>query len=180
MLLAAVAAAAARLLLPLLLLLDGGACLDNGLSRRPILGWNSWGWAQAYISHDTVSAVLDQYVAAGLPEAGYTYFNLDNGWQLNYRAGNSQQPGKPSSRDPDNGKLLADPAKFPRGMKAWCDEVHGAFAGAKCGIYTMTCLSEGHWDLDARTFEEWGVGASPAPPCWPAAAAAAPPPPASS
>ena len=41
------------------------------------------------------------------------------------------------------GKLLEDPAKFPRGMKAWCDEVHSAFSGAKCGIYTMTCLSEG-------------------------------------
>lgn len=23
----------------------------------------------------------------------------------------------------------------------------------------MTCLSEGHWDIDAQTFAEWGVGA---------------------
>ena len=44
-------------------------------------------------------------------------------------------------------------------MKAWCAEVHGAFEGAKCGIYTMTCLSQGHWETDAQTFADWGVGA---------------------
>ena len=130
--------------------------LDNGAGRLPILGWNSWGWVQAEINHSLASAVLRQYVAAGLPSLGYRYFNLDNGWQLNYHKGNSGtlQPGA-SSRDPKTQRLLADPAKFPAGMKAWCDEVHGAFEGAKCGIYTMTCLSEGHWDTDARQFAEW-------------------------
>jgi alpha-galactosidase len=95
-----------------------------------------------------------------LPALGYRYFNLDNGWQKNYKKGNSGSltPGA-SSRDPKTKRLLADPDKFPNGMKAWCDEVHNAFQGAKCGIYTMTCLSEGHWDIDARTFADWGVGA---------------------
>ena len=136
------------------------ASLDNEPGRRPILGWNSWGWVQAEVNHSLASAVLKQYVAAGLPDLGYRYFNLDNGWQLNYKKGNSGslRPGT-SSRDPKTKRLLADPAKFPAGMKAWCDEVHSAFQGAKCGIYTMTCLSEGHWDLDAQTFADWGVGA---------------------
>eukprot|EP01043_Picozoa_sp_COSAG02_P021331 COSAG02_NODE_1081_length_14706_cov_994.783939_7_plen_189_part_00 len=117
-----------------------------------------------------VKIVVDRsrYVAAGLPAVGYQYFNLDNGWQKNYKKGNSGSlsPGS-SSRDPKTKRLLADPDKFPNGMKAWCDEVHNAFQGAKCGIYTMTCLSEGHWDIDADTFADWGVGAY-SPPARPA------------
>lgn len=112
--------------------------LDNDPGRRPILGWNSWGWVQSEINHSLASAVLQQYVAAGLPALGYRYFNLDNGWQLNYKKGNSGSlnPGA-SSRDPKTKRLLADPAKFPNGMKAWCDEVSVRYS-TTCTVHNGT------------------------------------------
>jgi alpha-galactosidase len=62
------------------------------------------------------------------------------------------------------GKLTADPVRFPGGMKALADYVHGK--GLKFGLYSarcgLTCQgrpgSEDHeWD-DAHTFASWGVG----------------------
>ena len=61
------------------------------------------------------------------------------------------------------GRLQADPEKFPSGMKALGDYIHGK--GLKYGIYqdrgVMTCQklpgSLGHEEIDMKTFAEWGV-----------------------
>jgi alpha-galactosidase len=81
-------------------------------------------------------------------DAGYRYVVIDDCWQV--------------ARDPQ-GRLVADSARFPDGIKALADYVHAQ--GLKFGIYTdagrKTCQGRpgtyGHEVEDARTFAAWGV-----------------------
>lgn len=67
-------------------------------------------------------------------------------------------------RDNKTKKIVPDPVKFPSGMKALGDYIHSK--GLKFGIYSdaglQTCAgypgSNGHEDVDAKTFKAWGVG----------------------
>ncbi|KAK6535720.1 hypothetical protein TWF694_002169 [Orbilia ellipsospora] len=67
-----------------------------------------------------------------------------------------------SGRD-SSGNLVADPSKFPNGMKWLADQVHGL--GLKLGIYssagTLTCASYpaslGHEQTDANLWASWGI-----------------------
>jgi alpha-galactosidase len=82
-------------------------------------------------------------------DAGYKYLVIDDAWMA-------------PERD-KNGRLQVDPNKFPSGMKALGDYLHGK--GLKFGIYqdrgTMTCQklpgSFGHEDVDMQSFADWGV-----------------------
>jgi alpha-galactosidase len=66
------------------------------------------------------------------------------------------------SRDA-TGRIVADPERFPSGIKAVADYVHSK--GLKFGLYsdagTLTCAkrpgSKDHEAQDARTYAEWGV-----------------------
>lgn len=88
--------------------------------------------------------------ADGYKEAGYEYVNIDDCWA-------SKQ------RDPTTMRLVPDPDRFPSGMKALADYVHGK--GLKLGIYgdmgTLTCGgypgSKFTMETDAKTFAEWGI-----------------------
>ncbi|HEX7023853.1 MAG TPA: glycoside hydrolase family 27 protein, partial [Gemmatimonadales bacterium] len=79
---------------------------------------------------------------------GYQYVTIDDCWQV--------------GRTPE-GVIVADPVRFPAGMKALADYVHGK--GLKFGIYTdagrKTCEgrpgSYGYEAIDARTYASWGV-----------------------
>jgi alpha-galactosidase len=61
------------------------------------------------------------------------------------------------------GRLVADPIRFPSGIKALADYLHGR--GLKLGIYssagTVTCekypASLYYEGVDAQTFADWGV-----------------------
>ena len=59
-------------------------------------------------------------VSSGLRDAGYVYFNLDDGWASDTRG--------------TDGRLSADPGKFPEGMRNFSDYVHSK--GLKLGLYT--------------------------------------------
>ena len=80
---------------------------------------------------------------------GYQYVNIDDCWSTKQR--NS------------SGYLVPDPNKFPNGMKALTDQIHGM--GLKFGLYgdagTMTCASyPGSWGnevKDAKALASWGV-----------------------
>jgi len=58
-------------------------------------------------------------VSSGMQTAGYQYINIDDMWQ--------------SSRD-SSGNIVPDSSKFPNGMKALADYVHGK--GLKLGLYS--------------------------------------------
>lgn len=118
----------------------------DGLAATPPMGWSSWNRFADKIDDRTIRAMADALVSSGLRDAGYSYVNIDDGWQ-----------GK---RGPDG--VLQPNAKFPD-MKALADYVHAR--GLKLGIYSSpglrTCAgyegSYGHVEQDARTFARWGV-----------------------
>ena len=76
------------------------------LALTPPMGWNSWNTFQTNINEQMLRDMVDAYVTSGMKDAGYTYFVLDDGWMA-------------MDRDA-NGSLVADPKKFPSGMKAFC------------------------------------------------------------
>ena len=119
------------------------------LAPTPPMGWNSWNAFEKDIDEGKIKAIADAMVTSGMRDAGYTYLVLDDAWMA-------------SQRDED-GRLVADPKKFPSGMKAIGDYIHGK--GLKFGLYEdrgkMTCQqlpgSLGHEQIDMETFAEWGV-----------------------
>lgn len=124
------------------------AAPGNGLARTPPMGWNSWNHFSCNITEQTIRETADAMVVTGMRDAGYRYVVIDDCWQV--------------ARDA-NGALVADPARFPHGIKALADYVHSK--GLLFGIYTdagtNTCQGRpgtlGHEDQDARTFAAWGV-----------------------
>jgi alpha-galactosidase len=123
--------------------------LDNGVARTPPMGWNSWNkFACNGINEQVVRASADAIASNGMKDAGYQYVVIDDCWQI--------------SRDAA-GNIIADPQKFPSGIKALADYVHSK--GLKFGIYTdagtKTCAgrpgSMGHEYQDAQQYANWGV-----------------------
>lgn len=119
------------------------------ITFTPPMGWNSWNTFGSDINEALIQETADSMVANGLLEAGYHYLVIDDCWSL-------------KERD-SNGRLVADPEKFPHGMKAVADYVHSK--GLKFGMYScagnLTCAgypgSYEHEFIDAATFAEWEV-----------------------
>ncbi|MFJ2833160.1 NPCBM/NEW2 domain-containing protein [Streptomyces sp. NPDC087263] len=132
---------------------DVAPAVDDGLALTPPMGFNNWNSTncRAEFNEDMVKGIADIFVEKGLKAAGYQYVNLDDCWAL-------------QSRDA-NGKLVPDPVRFPKGLKAVADYVHSK--GLKLGIYTSagtkTCNEAGfpgalgHEYSDAQQFADWGV-----------------------
>lgn len=97
------------------------------------------------------TVILDsarRIVSLGFKDLGYEYVVMDDCWS----AGRNE-----------SGYLIANPKKFPTGMKALANKIHEM--GLKIGIYssagTMTCAhyqgSLGHEEKDAALWASWGV-----------------------
>ncbi|HYH03175.1 MAG TPA: glycoside hydrolase family 27 protein, partial [Bacillota bacterium] len=122
--------------------------VENGLARTPPMGWNCWNCFGININETTIREIADVMISSGMKDAGYEYIIMDDGWQI--------------SRD-SNGNIVADPIKFPNGIKAVADYVHSK--GLKLGLYsdrgTATCCNKpgslGYEGQDARTYAEWGI-----------------------
>jgi hypothetical protein len=118
------------------------------LGATPPMGWNSWNNFGCSPSESLIKGVADAFVSSGMAAAGYEYVNIDDCWM--------------SGRD-SSGNLQADSSKFPSGIKALADYIHGK--GLKLGIYetpsSTTCAGKtggaGHIKQDANTFASWGV-----------------------
>ncbi len=121
----------------------------QGLALTPPMGWNTWNTFQRNINEDLIKETATIIASKGLKEAGYVYVVLDDCWMAMQRDA--------------NGQLVADPQKFPSGMKALGDFIHDL--GLKFGIYndagTRTCAGypggRGHEYEDARLYASWGV-----------------------
>lgn len=122
----------------------------DGLVPTPPMGWNSWNIFGVDINEEKIKAIADLMVSSGMKDAGYTYLVLDDGWMA-------------KERDSITGNLVADPKKFPHGMKAIGDYIHSK--GLKYGIYncagTATCQglpgTRGYEYQDARLYASFGV-----------------------
>ena len=76
----------------------------------PPMGWNSWNTFTDKISEDLIKETVDAMKDQGFLEAGYEYVVMDDCWSL-------------KERDSED-RLVADPEKFPNGIKALADYVH--------------------------------------------------------
>src|SRR5438477_3399092 len=122
--------------------------LDNSLARTPPMGWNSWNHFGCDVSAQLIKETADALAKSGMRDAGYQYLVIDDCWQV--------------ARDAA-GRLVADSARFPGGMKPLADYVHSK--GLKFGLYTdagrKTCQGRPgtyqHEAQDAKSFAEWGV-----------------------
>ena len=91
----------------------------DGLALTPPMGWNSWNKFACDVNEALIRETADAMVSSGLKDAGYEYVNIDDCWH--------------GERD-SQGFIQPDPKRFPSGMKALADYVHGK--GLKLGIYS--------------------------------------------
>lgn len=114
----------------------------------PPMGWNSWNKFGCNVSEKLIMQMADAMVSTGMRDAGYRYIVIDDCWQV--------------ARD-SLGFIVADPDRFPHGMKYLADYVHSR--GLKFGLYSCagsyTCQgrpgSRGHQFQDALMYAKWGV-----------------------
>ncbi len=118
------------------------------LAATPPMGFNTWNRFGCDVDEKLLRETADALVESGMRDAGYKYVVIDDCWQV---------------RRGEDGRIVADPKRFPGGMKALADYVHGR--GLLFGLYTdcgpKTCAgrpgSFSFEDLDAATYAEWGV-----------------------
>ncbi|MGM9490437.1 glycoside hydrolase family 27 protein [Ideonella sp. YS5] len=118
------------------------------IAPTPPMGWNSWNKFACNVSEQLIRQQADAMAASGMKDAGYQYIVIDDCWQ--------------NSRDAE-GNIVADPERFPSGIKALADYVHSK--GLKFGLYSdagaLTCGgrpgSAGREFQDARQYAKWGV-----------------------
>ncbi|MGN0989670.1 MAG: alpha-galactosidase [Eubacteriales bacterium] len=118
------------------------------LAKKPPMGWNSWNTFGEDINEELLMKTADIMVESGLKDAGYEYVVIDDCWSLKERV---------------DGKIVADPKKFPHGMKYLADYIHSK--GLKFGMYSCA----GRWTcagypasldqefIDAQTFADFDV-----------------------
>ncbi|WP_321436428.1 NPCBM/NEW2 domain-containing protein [uncultured Bacteroides sp.] len=120
--------------------------VGDKISLTPPMGWNSWNCWGLSVDDKKVKSAAD-YMSRKLINHGWTYVNIDDGWEAEKRTTNNELIGN---------------QKFPD-FKDLSDYIHSK--GLKFGIYSspgpMTCGgylgSYKHEDLDAQTWAKWGV-----------------------
>jgi len=119
----------------------------NLLALTPPMGWNSWNCWGLSVSDEKLKSSAQAMIDKGLIDHGWTYMNIDDGWEAEQRNA--------------NGEIVAN-KKFPN-MKVLGDWLHGH--GLKFGIYSSpgpkTCGgylgSYQHEQQDATTYASWGI-----------------------
>ena len=81
------------------------------IAKKPPMGWNSWNTFGDKINEQLIKEMADRIVEDGYRDLGYEYVIIDDCWSLRKRV---------------DGKLVADPALFPNGMKALAPFVLGS------------------------------------------------------
>jgi alpha-galactosidase len=140
-----------------------GVCSDTleiviggDLALTPHMGWNSWYIYATGITQDIMQKSAQAMYDEGLVNYGYTFVNIDDGWEIK---ANSDDPiiGGPG-RNPDG--TIRTNKNFPN-MKGLTNYIHRL--GLKAGLYSSpggtTCggytASFGHEAQDIKTFADW-------------------------
>jgi hypothetical protein len=127
--------------------------IGDKIALTPPMGWNSWNCWGLSADQNKVTAAANAFISTGLADHGWTYINIDDGWEI---------PSSSSSLKRDkNGNILVND-KFPD-IKKLGEEIHAA--GLKFGIYSSpgesTCggftASFGFEIKDAKSYENWGI-----------------------
>ncbi len=117
------------------------------LALTPAMGWNSWNCWGLSVTSGKVKSSAQALIDKGLIDHGWSYINIDDGWE--------------SERRNADGTIGTN-EKFPD-MKSLGDWLHNH--GLKFGIYSspgsLTCGgflgSLDHELQDAETYNSWGV-----------------------
>jgi hypothetical protein len=117
------------------------------LALTPPMGWNSWNCWGINVSAEKVKSSAQALIDKGLIDYGWTYINIDDGWESPQRAADS---------------TIVPNEKFPD-MKGLGDWLHGN--GLKFGIYSSpgpkTCGgflgSYRNEQQDAISYASWGI-----------------------
>ena len=120
--------------------------VGDKISLTPPMGWNSWNCWGLSVDEEKVKDAADM-MNTYLINYGWTYINIDDGWEAEKRNGNGELQGN---------------AKFPD-FKRLSDYIHSK--GLKFGVYSSpgptTCGgylgSYQHEKVDAETWAKWGV-----------------------
>ena len=142
---------------PIVFVVAASGAVAAPVPPPPQMGFNNWNSTHCRdeFNEAMIRGIADKFISLGLRDAGYRYVNIDDCWA-------NWQRGK-------DGRLEANPKRFPSGIKALADYIHQR--GLKFGLYssagTSTCepLREnrgfpgglGHEKQDAATFASWGV-----------------------
>lgn len=92
---------------------------ENAISLTPPMGWNSWNCFRSEITDEKIRSVADDMISSGLAARGYSYVNMDSGWQSKMRGGKFNS--------------IVPKSEF-RDMNALSGHVHAL--GLKIGIYS--------------------------------------------
>jgi hypothetical protein len=130
---------------------------ENQLALTPHMGWNSWYVYGPYVTQEIMEKSAQAMYDEGLVDYGYTYINIDDGWQVKVRDTHSLQDNPARNMD---GTIRPNQA-FPD-MKRLTGLIHRL--GMKAGIYSSpgrtTCGgyagSLGYEALDMQTYNQWG------------------------
>ena len=127
--------------------------IGDQIALTPPMGWNSWNCWGLSVTQSKVLASAKVFKEKGLMNHGWTYINIDDGWEI---FGRSDKPKRDSQ-----GKIIVN-EKFPN-MKELGDSIHAL--GLKFGIYSspgpLTCggytASYQHELQDAESYASWGI-----------------------
>jgi alpha-galactosidase len=89
------------------------------IALTPPMGWNSYNCFGERVTQELALRAARQFVKLGLDRHGWTYINLDDGWQ--------------GARAGPNHALQADPERFTN-IEAMVAEIHAM--GLKAGLYS--------------------------------------------
>jgi alpha-galactosidase len=127
--------------------------VGDELALTPPMGWNSWNCWGLAVDEEKVVESARLFVENGLQAHGWSYVNIDDGWEIKGDAD--------AAKREENGDIRVN-EKFPN-MTRLGDRLHAM--GLKFGIYSspgpLTCGgytgSYQHEANDARSFARWGV-----------------------
>jgi alpha-galactosidase len=88
------------------------------LAQHPYMGWSSWSFVRGKPTEEKIKAQAEAMIAAGLPELGYRYINIDSGWSDDYDEHGIPKPNLTT---------------FPDGMDGMAAWLHSR--GLRFGIY---------------------------------------------
>ncbi|MFB6705514.1 carbohydrate-binding protein [Streptomyces sp. NPDC056333] len=121
---------------------DAAGTGEDGVAQKPYMGWSSWSLQTtsypginpngnySYLTEANVDKQTDA-LASKLKKYGYEYINIDAGWWRGWDW---------TPEFDAYGRQKADKARFPSGMKAVADRIHGK--GLKAGIYLPVGLEK--------------------------------------
>ncbi|MBO4215732.1 MAG: alpha-galactosidase [Bacteroidaceae bacterium] len=107
-------------LLAVAISLSGQTAIAQTVPDKPTMGWSSWNTFALNISEDIIKGQATAMRTQKLFKVGYDHINIDDGYF--------------GGRDPETGKLLIHPTRFPNGLKPVVDYIHTL--GLKAGIYS--------------------------------------------